>query len=69
MIVCFSDETAIELENAANCEVTGKDAVFRDASGFEIVRFNRLKVLAYGGDKLRAVYALLQQRRPQPSSL
>ena len=68
MIVCFADETTVELDDAVACEIAGADAVFRNDDGGEVARFGRLSVLLYGGDKLRAVIAAAWQPAAQKSS-
>jgi hypothetical protein len=68
VIVCFTDETTVELNDAIACEIAGADAVFRNVDGAEVARFGRLSVLLYGGDKLRAVIAAAWQPAVQESS-
>jgi hypothetical protein len=57
VIVCFANETTVELKDAVACAIAGADAVFRNVDGGEVARYGRLEVLLYGGDKLRAVIA------------
>jgi hypothetical protein len=68
VIVCFADETTVELDDAVACEIAGAEAVFRNVDGGEVARFGRLSVLLYGGDKLRAVIAAAWQPAVPESS-
>jgi hypothetical protein len=68
VIVCFADETTVELNDAVACEIAGRDAIFRNVDGAEVARFRRLSVLLYGGDKLRAVIAAAERPAVQASS-